>query len=161
LLDPVTGAAFLVGAAALLLAPSAWTDRLFMGGLLLGAVPSLLAVDGPHALPALGPPPFPSALPALPSLPPPHRLPPAPLAPVRALHADLFSREAATDGATWSAFSPVQTRMGAFTQKVAERSGVRDLPNVYLSEADLDHPVVSYLTHGLAVSTFGADGLVS
>src|SRR5262249_24886923 len=40
LLDPVTGAAFLVGAAALLLAPSAWTDRLFMGGLLLGAVPS-------------------------------------------------------------------------------------------------------------------------
>src|SRR5262249_10181856 len=169
LLDPVTGAAFLVGAAALLLATSVWTDRLFMGGLLLGAVPSLLAVDGPHALRAIGALPFACAIAAVGFCRVADRLPSALraaaiallLAAVLLLNADTYFRKAATDGATWSAFYPVQTRMGAFTQKVAERSGVRDLPNVYLSEADLDHPVVSYLTHGLAVSTFGADGLVS
>jgi 4-amino-4-deoxy-L-arabinose transferase-like glycosyltransferase len=169
LLDPVTGAAFLVGVAALLAAPSGWADRLWPGGLLLGAVPSLLAVDGPHGLRAIGALPFACAIAAIGMCRAADRLPGAArvatigaaLVAVFVLNADRYFRKAATDGATWSAFYPVQTGMGAFMRTVAERSGVADLPNVYLSETMREHPVIAYLTHGLAVSTFDADGLLS
>src|SRR5262249_43151496 len=138
-------------------------------GLVLGVLPSLFAVDGPHAMRAIGAAAFACTIAALGALALLERVPGrwrsgvgATLLSLALLwNARTYFVDMRYERASWAAFYPLHTRIGAFVRSVAELSSSRQLANVYVPSGYPDHPVFAYLAHGLEVETFDLAGTVS
>jgi hypothetical protein len=161
LLDVVTGTGFLVGLVMLLRRREQWESRFVLGALALGILPSVLAVDGPHAMRSIDAAAFACLLAALgwlglarrASLPKAIVLAPA----VFALGLDVRTYFFAmpVDPRVWrEAFYPVQTQIGVFVRDLAERRHATDLGDVFVADSVASSDVFAYLTYGLTSQTF-------
>ena len=166
LLDVVTGIGFLVGLVVLLRRREQWESRFVLSALALGVLPSVLAVDGPHAMRSIHAAAFACLLAALgwlelarrASLPKAVVLAPA----VLALGLDVRTYFVAmpVDPRVWQAFYPVQTQIGVFVRDLAERRHATDLGDVFVADSVASSDVFTYLTYGLTSQTF-AEGELS
>jgi hypothetical protein len=178
MLDWVTGFGFLVGAATLLRRWRDWRSLFLLGALVLGLLPSMLAVDAPHALRSFDAAAFAVMIAALgwteiwrlttarsgieaPGMARPrfgvHRsMFAGSLIVLLALGLNALSYFVTSPGnpGVWQAFYPIQTQIGAYLRGVAQEHGAQELQHVYLKEAIVDNTVTAYLLHGLRVQTF-------
>jgi hypothetical protein len=175
LLDYATGAGFVVGVLLLLRGWRDWRSLFVLGLLALGLLPSLLAVEGPHAMRSIG------ALPAaciaaalgwlavarwlthrLPDGAPhaaARRLPLLVLALALALNVWLYFGQMPTNPRVWVSFYPVHTQVGAYLRERANTHNTADLRHIYVARKLTRNPVFDYLAHDLRVETFASDDL--
>jgi 4-amino-4-deoxy-L-arabinose transferase-like glycosyltransferase len=173
LLDVVSGAGFVVGCGLLLWQWRNWRAGFLLVALSIGVLPSLLAVEGPHAMRSIGAAAFACAIAAIGWGTAAHlgwqRLrhrvylgwggfSRALLAGVVVLalllNVHTYFVDMAQDRAVWASSYPVHTRIGSYLRQVAEREGSTALERIYIPEHLSRNAVLGYLTHGLPVRTF-------
>lgn len=182
LLDFVTGLGFLVGGAFLLSNWRDWRSIFLLAALGIALVPSVLAVNGPHAMRSIGGTAFASIIAAL-----------GWLALVRmlwrarqpsqatdsvsgatskrwqrlgtsagaliavaalALNIWMYFGYMAQHSGVWGSSYPVQTQVGIYLRNLAERQDTTTLARMYVPEGFTTNAVFSYLTDGLPIQTF-------
>lgn len=168
MLDPITGLGFLAGLMALWRARADHGARFLLGALVLGLLPSALAVEGPHALRAIGAAAFACiaaavgwqdladrvgrraggrAAGALVAL----------TMGALAFNAWTYFVVAPNDERVWGSFYPVETQVGTFVRDLAQREGPPAAGRVYLSRETAESSVTRFLVHGLSVNTFDTE----
>jgi 4-amino-4-deoxy-L-arabinose transferase-like glycosyltransferase len=180
MLDAVAGLGLLAGIAALLRRRRDWRSAFLLGALALGLLPSLLAVDSPHAMRAIDALPFACIIAAIglvqlwqigvadnSTIPGsvPNRLSfmvrrssfvVLVLSSALALNAWTYFAIMPNDRDVWTAFYPLHTRVGEYVRGLADTQGPEAVRQVYVAERLTDNPVFGYLTYGLPVQSFGA-----
>jgi 4-amino-4-deoxy-L-arabinose transferase-like glycosyltransferase len=175
LLDYTTGAGFVVGVLVLLRGWRDWRSLFVLGALALGLLPSLLAVEGPHAMRSIGALPYAclaaalgwlaiagwlaQRIPAGPLRAAARRLPLLALALALALNAWLYFGRMPTNPRVWVSFYPIHTQVGAYLRDVATTHDTTDLHHIYVARKLTRNPVFDYLAHGLHVETFSGDDI--
>jgi 4-amino-4-deoxy-L-arabinose transferase-like glycosyltransferase len=165
MLDPITGLGFLAGLMALWRARSGSAARFLFGALVLGALPSALAVEGPHSLRAIGAAPYACIVAAIGWRGLASRAgrwtggrDAAVLVAVAlgalAFNAWTYFVVAPNDERVWRSFFPVETQVGNFVRDLARRDGPSAAERVYLSRETAASSVTEFLVHGLSVNTF-------
>lgn len=163
MLDGVTGLGFLVGCFALLRRPGDVSSRFLLGALAIGLLPSLLAVEGPHAMRSIGAAPFACAIAAFgweavgrrwdarrgtfaaAGL----------VAATLVLNYRIYFVVMPVDPRVWETGSyPVHTQIGAFLREKAARQGRQSVSQTYVSRRIALNSVFAYLAHNLPVPTF-------
>jgi 4-amino-4-deoxy-L-arabinose transferase-like glycosyltransferase len=160
LLDRVTGLGFLAGFAVLLARRRAGPSRFLLGALALTLLPSVLAVDGPHAMRSIGAAPYACLIAAigwleiarLTSWPRACALAALGLAVV--LNVRTYFFEMAVDSRVFASSYPVQTQVGAFLRRLFEERGAEAVAQTYVSARVADNAVFAFLTHGTSPGTF-------
>lgn len=172
LLDVVTGLGFLVGCALLL---RHWRDWrvLFLGvGLAITLLPSVLAVQGPHAMRSIGAIAFACTIAALgwveigrivvqhatvwrPRL----LLWSAVVVLALVLNVRVYFVAMPTMPGVWQSFYPIHTRVGVYVRQVADQHGSAFARQVYVPQGLIENDVFTYLVYGLPVQTFKGDTL--
>jgi hypothetical protein len=146
-----------------------------LGALALGLLPSLLAVEGPHAMRSIGALPYAclaaalgwlaiagwlaQRIPAGPLRAAARRLPLLALALALALNAWLYFGRMPTNPRVWVSFYPIHTQVGAYLRDVATTHDTTDLHHIYVARKLTRNPVFDYLAHGLHVETFSGDDI--
>ncbi len=164
LLDPLTGAAFLLGVLLLVRHWRDWRSLLLLAGLGLGVLPSLLAVDSPHAMRSIGAVAWACGSAAIGLRVGLHtllrRVPaPAlrgsvvavPLLLILLLNVSTYFVRMPSDGRVWTSFYPIHTRIGEFVQQHAAASAV------YVPQGITDNAVFRFLTYPQSVATFATE----
>jgi 4-amino-4-deoxy-L-arabinose transferase-like glycosyltransferase len=160
LLDLITGLGFACGAGVLIHRRVCFDARLLLGALGLYVLPSLVAVDGPHALRSLGAISFACVIGAVgwtelarrTALARPTLLVVAGGA--LAANAWIYFGEMPADRNVWAAYYPVHTKIGAYVRRLATSRETSDLTDVYVPLAIAESDVFRYLGDGLSVSTW-------
>ena len=168
MLDPVTGLGFLAGLLALWRARGDYRARFLLAALAVGVLPSAVAVEGPHALRAIGAAPFACIAAAVGWRDLADR---AGWTGTRALGAGAALAAAALawnawtyfvvaprDERVWGAFYTVETQVGTFVRDLARREGPAATERVYVSRETAESSVTELLVHGLTVQTFDDSG---
>lgn len=170
LLDPLSGAALLLGVLLLGRHWRDWRSLLLLLGLGLGVLPSLLAVDSPHAMRSIGAVVWACGSAAiglrvgLHALL--HRLPALRMMPVAVrggsvasvlllillLNTSTYFVRMPPDVRVWTSFYPIHTRIGEFVQQQPATA-----PTVYVPLGITDNAVFRYLTYQQPVATFNTD----
>jgi hypothetical protein len=172
MLDFVTGFGFLVGIGLLLRRWQDWRSLFLAGGLVVGLLPSALAVDAPHAMRSIGAAAFACIIAASgwaiivrqASASLPVRQIPRPVPVVFAstallalvLNSYTYFVSMAHNPEVWRSFYPVQTRMAAYLSDLAKQDST-DLPPIYVVENLNTDPVFRYLAPKLPVHIFDGD----
>jgi 4-amino-4-deoxy-L-arabinose transferase-like glycosyltransferase len=174
MLDIVTGVGFLAGCVVLLRHLRTWQALFVLLALALSLLPSLLAVEGPHAMRSIGAASFAciiaatgwvalihrlanNALPVL------HQRRPRYTAFVTlvllalTLNTWTYFISMPTNPQVWLSFYPVHTRVGAYLRKQANTHGTQALEDIYVQSKLTHNAVLQYLTHNLPVQTFDKD----
>ncbi len=176
LLDPLTGIGMLAGLALLLRAWRDWRTLWLASGMLWGLAPSLFAVNGPHAMRAIGALALAVTLAALgwwyllrllplavPRVVQARRAMPIAAAVVLgvALVANswVYFQFAPSEPRVWTSFYPIHTQMGSYVRDYANTRAGDATQRLYVHERLAENAVFAYLTYGLPISTFGDDGL--
>jgi 4-amino-4-deoxy-L-arabinose transferase-like glycosyltransferase len=175
LLDYATGAGFVVGVLLLLRGWRDWRSLFVLGALALGLLPSLLAVEGPHAMRSIGALAYACICAALgwraaagwlarhaptgPLRAVARSLPLLVLALALALNAWLYFGRMPTNPRVWVSFYPVHTQVGAYLRETANTHNTADLRHIYVARKLTRNPVFDYLAHGLRVETFANDAI--
>ncbi len=180
MIDPLTGLGLLIGLALLVRGLGDWRKRCLLLGLLLGLLPSALAVEYPHAMrsvDALG---FACAIAALGLVAAGRALtdpasrhgwsPALPFRrPLRALpwlivgcivvsfNAWVYFGAMPSDRAVWTAVYPYHTRVGAYLRQRAGEGGAAALRDLYVPAGLLDNAVFEYLAYGLEPRTYQSE----
>ena len=162
MLDPVTGLGFVLGLLVLWRARADGRARFLAAALALGFAPSALAVEGPHALRAIGAAPFACVIAALGWHDLARRTPGARTAVALAgvagcalaFNAWSYFVVAPRDERVWGAAYAVETKVGTFVRDRAREGGPPAAGRVYLARETAASSVVEFLTHGLPVGTF-------
>jgi hypothetical protein len=162
MLDPLTGLGFLAGVLVLWSRRREPGPRFLLAALVVALLPSLLAVEGPHAVRAIGAAPYACLIAAV---------------GWRALVSGLVERRASAvlaavalgalalnvwtyfavgrnDERVWGAFYTVETQVGTFVRDLARREGPQAAAKVYLSRDTMASSVTEFLIHGLTVNTY-------
>jgi hypothetical protein len=178
LLDFTTGVGLLVGLGLLLLHWRDWRSLFLLAALAITVAPSLLAVNGPHAMRSIGAAAVACLIAAFGWM----VVIDAVLCRVRRVGdaanpgaRRLLTRQSlaglvlalallqnvwtyfifmAEDHDVWTAFYPIHTRMGVYLREVADERGAQALEQVYVAEDLTENDVLRYLAHGLPVATF-------
>lgn len=175
MLDAVAGLGFLVGVAVVLRRRREWWAFFLMTAIAISLLPSLLAVQGPHAMRSIGAIPYVylvvglgwveiwcvvgvNAL-AYTRLRPLQRVIPPLAATLIVIAASLLNAQTyfvdmVRDRAVWLSSYPIHTQVGAYMRKQAEEHGAETLQHLYLQPNLVDNSVLDYLTHGLPVRSF-------
>jgi 4-amino-4-deoxy-L-arabinose transferase-like glycosyltransferase len=164
MLDPVTGIGFLVGLLALFRRRRDPRALFLLAALALGLVPSALAIEGPHALRAVGGVAWACVIAAIGWIelaartPAAHRasLLTAAAVAALALNAWTYFKVAAHDERVWGSFYTVETKVGSFVRDRAAREGRDATARIHLSQQMADNWVIRFLAYGLPVRTFEA-----
>jgi hypothetical protein len=182
LLDVVTGAGFLVGFVVLLRHWRDWRSLWVFAALGIGMLPSLLAVDGPHAMRSIGAIAYACIIAAIgwrwlagwvqqraaratrshPKLSPTvlhSSLLVAVVVAALALNAWTYFGYMPTERRVWTSFYPVHTQVGIYLRERAAAPSSAALDTLYVGAGLTDNPVYTYLTHGLPVQTFTNDNV--
>jgi 4-amino-4-deoxy-L-arabinose transferase-like glycosyltransferase len=173
LLDYVSGAGFVVGVLLLLRGWRDWRSLFVLGALALGLLPSLLAVEGPHAMRSIGALAYACIAAALGWLAvagwltrrlptgtlhaAAQRLPLLALALALALNTWLYFGQMPTNPRVWVSFYPVHTQVGVYLRETANTHDTADLRHIYVARKLTRNPVFDYLAHGLHVETFAGN----
>jgi 4-amino-4-deoxy-L-arabinose transferase-like glycosyltransferase len=166
LLDWVTGLGFLAGLAVLLKHRRSGPSRFMIGALSVAILPSLLAVDGPHAMRSIGAVAFACLIAAFGwleiarSTPWPRTAAISALALALGLNAMTYFVTMPRDPRVWGSSHPVQTQLGAYVRGLVDRGGARAVDQIFVSEEVGESDVFQYLTHGTEPATFAA-GMLS
>jgi len=166
MLDAVTGVGLIAGLL-FIVQTRRWQYWFLGAGLLLGVLPSALAVEGPHALRAIGAVPYACAVAAIgwTWLIGPQGRPWRGAAGVGivlvalTLNAWTYFRVAPCDDRVWKSFYPVETQIGSFIRDLCKREGAAAAERIYVDQDMATNSVVQYLAHGIRVNTFRAKGL--
>jgi 4-amino-4-deoxy-L-arabinose transferase-like glycosyltransferase len=166
LLDALSGGGFLAGLAVLWARRSEAGPRFVLAALGLGLLPSVLAIDGPNAMRAIGALPpacFVSAsglVAVIRGLGGPggrrSLLAAALLALALFLNFRLYFVERPVVHKVWSSMYPVDTAMGVLISALAEKE---PSPRVFVPRSTTEEAVLPYLTRGLPVMTFDGSDL--
>lgn len=179
MVDPVTGLGLLVGLALAVRTIGDWRKRCLLLGLLLGLLPSALAVEYPHAMrsvDALG---FACALAALGLVAagrtltaPARRGSDTPVTAVYPLPALWWSAICGTvlvlnawvyfvamppDRAVWTAVYPYHTQVGGYLRRLAGSGGNEALHDLYVPAGLIGNEVYDFLAYDLQPKTYQAD----
>ncbi|NJK80019.1 MAG: hypothetical protein HC914_09025 [Chloroflexaceae bacterium] len=171
LLDAFSGLGLLVGAALLLRAWRDWRVQFVLLALAICVAPSMLAVNGPHAMRSIGAAAFACLVAALgwsyllgclTTLAPhwPRLRMAAGAAVVLAalcLNAWIYFAVMPPDRAVWQSFYPVHTQIGSYVRDLANEQGAAALEQVYIDQHLLENDVLRYLTHRLPVQWYDGD----
>lgn len=162
LLDMLSGLGFLAGVALLLWRWRDWRSLLLLGALATTLLPSLAAVEGPHAMRSIGAAAFACSIAAYGWLALLGRLPVLlrglPVRPVAAagvvllallLNGWLYFVAMPVDPRVWQAVYPVHTQMGAYIRNTAQQHAP-----TYVAAPLADNAVFLFLTHGVPVRTY-------
>jgi 4-amino-4-deoxy-L-arabinose transferase-like glycosyltransferase len=179
LLDPITGLGLLAGIVLLLRHWHDWRSLFLFAALAIRVAPSLLAVNGPHAMRSIGVVAFACVVAALGWIAlldlARRHLPAAStryaalwgraLAPAVVGLALLFNAwtyfvAMPTEPRVWLSFYPIHTRIGVYLRDIADEQGSEALRRVYVQRGLTDNAVMRYLSYGLPVATFD-DGVFS
>jgi 4-amino-4-deoxy-L-arabinose transferase-like glycosyltransferase len=169
LLDLLTGVGFVAGFALLLFRWRDWRSLFLLAALAIGILPSLLAVEGPHAMRSIGALAYAYIIAALgwiwlagllryvlPAVARPAMAALLPLLLVAALILNVYTYfvSMATNPVVWTSFYPVHTQVGAYLRNTADARDAALLDQVYVARDVADNSVFGYLTRGVAVQTF-------
>jgi len=173
LLDYATGAGFVVGILLLLRGWRDWRSLFVLGALALGLLPSLLAVEGPHAMRSIDALPYACIAAALGwfaiagwlarRMPTgalhiaAQRMPLLVLALALTLNTWLYFGRMPTNQDVWASFYPVHTQVGAYLRAESRAHNTTDLSHIYVPRPLTRNAVFNYLAHGLRVATFSGD----
>ena len=174
MLDFVTGFGFLIGCVVVLRRWRDWRYSFLLTGLVLGIVPSLLSVDGPHGMRSIGSLAFACMIAAL-GWAEIWRLLDVAQRDVRAapwrqkvklqgmtlsmlalawgLNCWTYFVQMPVTPRVWTAFYPIHTQIGTYLHDLASQKGVQALDQIYVPASLTDNAVFTYLTHGLHVQT--------
>jgi len=178
MLDFVSGLGLVVGLAVLLRRWSDWRSRFLLFALVLCLMPSLLAVESPHAMRSIDALPFACAIAALGLVelyryygvarwPGPRRIVerwPA-IAGSAAVAIVCFGVIVAlnywtyfvvmpNDREVWTSFYPIHTQVGMFLREQADRYGSDSLNRIYVPADLMQNAVLIYLTYRLPIHTY-------
>jgi hypothetical protein len=169
MLDPVTGMGFLAGCVLLLSRWRDWRSLFLFAALGISMLPSLLAVNGPHAMRSIGAVAYACIIAALGWVwlvtllrrPLPEVLRPASLALLPLLVAVALGINAwtyfvymPTEPRVWTSFYPVHTQLGIYLRELANEEGPQALENIVVDDGLARNAVYRYLTHGLPIDTY-------
>lgn len=166
LLDALSGLGLLMGGALLLRGWRDWRSLFLLAALGLTVAPSLLAVNGPHAMRSIGAVAFACTIAAL-----------GWSVLLQGLRQRAGRRAAQVAGGAvvglalllngwtyfgampneprvWTSFYPVHTQIGIYLRTLTAEEGRDALARVYVPTGIARHSVVSYLAYGLPVQTF-------
>ena len=157
MLDPVTGLGFLIGLLALFRQRRDPRALFLLAALALGLVPSALAIEGPHALRAIGGVAWACPIAAIGWLELAERMPAAQRAllltaaavTALAFNAWTYFVVAAHDERVWGSFYTVETKVGSFVRERARSEGPAAAARIHLSRPMADIWVVRFLAYGL------------
>ncbi len=173
LLDLLSGFGLLVGCGALWQTRRAWQSQAVFAALLLGVLPSALAVDGPHAMRSISAAPWAYVVAAVgwatvwqimrqQDFTVQRRMLAAGalalMLGVITFNAGLL-RGMSTDPAVWQSFYPTHTQIGSYIRNLADNGGSAAASNMYVDNELAQNSVMQYLTYGLPVQTFVMDHL--
>ncbi len=170
LLDAITGLGFLAGCGVLLRRWREWWALVLAGALLITMLPSLLAVQGPHAMRSIGAVAFACTIAALGWAAIGRLLlqqgQHAWVARVRRVGVSVvvvaalllnvwvyFVAMPVMPG-VWLSFYPIHTRVGVYVQQLADEHGAAYVRQVYVPQGLTENDVFRYLVYGLPVQVF-------
>ncbi len=164
MLDPITGLGFLVGLLVLFRQRRDPRALFLLAALAIGLLPSALAIEGPHALRAIGGVAWACLIAAIgwtelaERLPAMQRVGLLTAAAVAALAVNAWSyfAIAAHDERVWGSFYTVETKVGSFVRDRATSEGSDAAARIHLSPAMAENWVIKFLAYGLPVRTFDA-----
>ena len=165
LLDGMTGLAFLAGLALLLKRWRTDASRFLLVALAVAIAPSLLAVDGPHAMRSIGAAAFAcliaakGALALARSTPWPRACALATVGLALVLNATTYFVTMPVDPRVWGASDAVPTQVGDFVRHRAAHHGSAAVERIFVSEEVARSDVFGYLTHGTDPARFDAQTL--
>ncbi len=168
LLDFVTGIGFVVGGLMLLRRLRDWRMLFVAVALVLGVLPSLLAVEGPHAMRSIDAAAFACAIAAIGWGALLQRIPAgigqrtrpvlvaavAVVAVALALNVWVYFVAMPTNREVWTSFYPVHTQIGGYLREMANEEGRESVQHIYVQEKLTRNAVLRYLTDDLPVQTF-------
>jgi 4-amino-4-deoxy-L-arabinose transferase-like glycosyltransferase len=169
MLDPVTGMGFLAGCVLLLSRWRDWRSLFLFAALCISMLPSLLAVNGPHAMRSIGAVAYACIIAALgwvwlvallrrarPAVLRPASLALLPLLVAVALgiNAWTYFVYMPTEPRVWTSFYPVHTQVGIYLRELANEEGPQALENIVVEDGLARNAVYRYLTHGLPIDTY-------
>ncbi len=184
LLDPITGLGFLAGCIVILRRWNTWQHLFIMGALAIGLIPSLLAVEGPHAMRSISAASFAYIIAAIGwikllekvGIGLPRRqehqglnkqggdirqrfgLPPetALIIVLLATACNYWTYFVAmpVERRVWTANYPIHTQVGTYVRTLANKQGPQTLTNVYIQSSLTDNSVFDYLAYDLPIATF-------
>jgi 4-amino-4-deoxy-L-arabinose transferase-like glycosyltransferase len=174
MLDFVSGLGFLAGVVALLRRRADWRSQFLLAALAIGMLPSLLAVDSPHAMRSIDALPIACIIAAVGLAQIWHlvsqfsilnsqfrraTIVAAGLAWTLALALNAWTYFAVmpADREVWTAFYPLHTRIGAYVRSLADARGPEAVRQVYVPDRLVDNPVFEYLAYQLPVQTFAGE----
>lgn len=174
MLDMVTGLGFLAGCAVLLRHWRDWRSLFLAAALVLGLMPSLLAVAGPHAMRSIGAAAFACTIAAIGwgeivrvlagrvvAAAAWHRraawLFPAVVVLALLLNARVYFVTMPVNPSVWLSFYPVHTQIGSYVRELANEQGTQATETVYVPAPLMKNSVLQYLLSGLPVQTFDPD----
>jgi 4-amino-4-deoxy-L-arabinose transferase-like glycosyltransferase len=172
LLDFVTGLGFLVGCGLLLRHWRDWRMLFLAAALAITMLPSLFAVQGPHAMRSIGAIAFACTIAALgwveigrivvrhaatwrPRL----LLWSAAMVVALVLNARVYFVAMPAMPGVWQSFYPIHTRVGVYVRQVADEEGKAFARQVYVPQGLTENDVFTYLVYGLPVQNFKGDTL--
>jgi hypothetical protein len=174
LLDLLSGFGLLVGCGVLWQTRRARQSQAVFAALLIGVLPSALAVDGPHAMRSISAAPWAYVVAALgwtavwhivsqQGLVTRQRSAWAAGALLLVLGVATFNagllRGMSTDPAVWQSFYPTHTQIGNYIRELADSDGPEAVSAIYVDDDLARNSVMQYLTYGLPVQTFFMDHL--
>lgn len=169
LLDLLSGFGLLAGCGVLWQTRRAWQSQAVFAALVLGVLPSALAVDGPHAMRSISAVPWVYAIAALgwacvwqtvrqhgPVAQRRNVWAAGALAlvlGVTALNVGVL-RAMETNPQVWRSFYPTHTQIGRYIRGLADSDGAAATGDIYVDDKLAQNAVMQYLTSGLPVQTF-------
>ncbi len=173
-LDPIAGLGLLAGLAMLLRARTDWRAQVVVAGLLVGVLPSALAVDSPHAMRSVDSLGFACVIAALGFVQIGQvlqrlgfgRIALRGMATVVAIAMLAFSSwlyfvQMPSDPAVWGSGYPAHTQVGTYLRDIADTEGVQALQSVFVPQGMFSNPVLVFLTIGLPVQHYSDQTLDS
>jgi hypothetical protein len=149
-----------------------WRSQFVLGALVLGVAPSLLAVNGPHAMRSIGAVAFACIIAALgwraligwmgrwlPARGAQRASMVAVVALALMLNFWTYFVYMPLETRVWTSFYPIHTKVGTYLREMAQEEGAEALRHVYVPEGLTDNSVFQYLAYGLPVQTFDDDSL--
>lgn len=165
LLDGMTGLGFLAGLALLAKEWRSDVSRFLLGALAMATLPSVLAVDGPHAMRSIGAAAFACVIAAIGALalarstPWPRTFAVAVVGLALVLNGTTYFITMPRDPRVWGAGDAVPTQVGDFVRRRAEKEGTTAAERVFVPEEIAQSDVFGYLTHGTNPAMFDGETL--
>jgi 4-amino-4-deoxy-L-arabinose transferase-like glycosyltransferase len=166
-LDPIAGLGLLAGLVMLLRTRTDWRAQVLLAGLLVGVLPSALAVDSPHAMRSVDSLGFACVIAALGfvqigqalqrlgvsriAL---HGLATAVAIAMLTFSSWLYFVQMPHDAAVWKSVYPAHTQIGSYLRNIADTEGSQSLQSVFVPQSMFNNPVLVFLTIGLPVQNY-------